>query len=97
MLPPSVVHHQHDHISGLPAYLEAKTTALNTHRRRRPPAHSGFFPAHGVTAAILAAYTDGATLHPWNDHDTAGITQKLFRNSLLPCAHDLGEHRGRFL
>jgi hypothetical protein len=95
MLHSTVVHH--DDIGGLPADLKAKTAALDAHSSRRSPPHSGLIPAHGVTAAILAAYTDGAALHPWNDHDAVGLTQKLFRNSLFWCAHDLGEHRGCFL
>jgi hypothetical protein len=97
MLHSAVVHHQHDDIGGLSADLEAKTATLNAHRRRRSPPHSGFIPAHGVTPAILAAYTDGAALHPWNDYDALGLTQKLFRNALFRCAHDLGENHACFL
>src|SRR5258708_28317594 len=97
MLHSGVFIQQQDDTVVLPGELEANTATLTAHRRRRTPAHSGFIPAHGVTAAILAAYADGAALHPWNDHDAVGLTQEFFRNSLFRCAHDLVEHHACFL
>src|SRR5690348_1393871 len=91
----TIIHKQHDHINGLTADLQSKSSAAQSVERRSAPTLSGAASNHALT--VLRSNPKSSFQHGRNDSDALSMSQYLLWDALIGSGSDFVQDDSRFV